>query len=376
MKATTKIKVLQGIRQGKIGGGESYLLGLVEQLDKSRFEPVVLSFTDGPMVDRLRGWGVATHVIYTEKPFDFSVWGKVSRLLREEGIDLVHAHGTRAMSNMFRPAVRSGLPLVYTCHGWSFHRGQHPLVRKVRMVSEKYLTQKASVNICGARASRDEARECFGRFDAEIIYNSIDYQRFNPEGQYKDVRRELGIPADALVVASIARFTHQKQPLLLVEAFARMAQKVPHALLLMVGDGELKEETLQLIEKLGIADRVVQQSFRTDVPDVLAAADIFVLPSLWEVFPIALLEAMAMGKAVIATGVDGTAEMVQHGQNGLLLDLNHLLPDLEAALLELGTNEARRKQLGANALASVANKYRIDELARKNEQIYQRLAAR
>ena len=72
-----KIKVLECIRQGQIGGGESHLLSLVENLDRDRFEPVVLSFTDGPMVERLRALKVRTHIIYTEKPFDVSKWRKV-----------------------------------------------------------------------------------------------------------------------------------------------------------------------------------------------------------------------------------------------------------------------------------------------------------
>ncbi|HXB90916.1 MAG TPA: glycosyltransferase, partial [Puia sp.] len=96
MQKGKKIRILEGIRQGKIGGGESYLLGLVEHMDRSRFEPVVLSFTDGPMVERLRAKGIPAHVIHTEKPFDVRVWGKVKSLLEREEIDIVHAHGTRA----------------------------------------------------------------------------------------------------------------------------------------------------------------------------------------------------------------------------------------------------------------------------------------
>src|SRR5215471_4460681 len=93
-----KIRVLECIRQGKIGGGESHLLNLVEYLDKSRFESVVLSFTQGPMIDRLQQMGVGTDVIYTVKPFYLTKWGKVKELLKEKKVDLIHAHGTRAAS--------------------------------------------------------------------------------------------------------------------------------------------------------------------------------------------------------------------------------------------------------------------------------------
>src|SRR5690348_7762735 len=122
MEVPKKIRILEGIRQGKIGGGESYLLSLVENLDRDRFEPVVISFTDGPMVERLRSQGITTYVIYTETPFDVRVWKRVQKVMADESIDLVHAHGTRAASNMFWAAKKKGLPFIYTCHAWSFHR--------------------------------------------------------------------------------------------------------------------------------------------------------------------------------------------------------------------------------------------------------------
>src|SRR3989337_1879055 len=100
MSPRKKIKVLECIRQGQIGGGESHLLSLVENIDRTEFEPVVLSFTDGPMIDRLKEMRVDSHVIPTNRPFDFTKWSRVKDLLREEQVDLVHAHGTRAASNI------------------------------------------------------------------------------------------------------------------------------------------------------------------------------------------------------------------------------------------------------------------------------------
>lgn len=371
---TKKITVLEGIRQGKVGGGESYLMGLVENLDQSRFRPVVLSFTEGPMVDYLRGKGVATHVIHTEKPFDMRVWPKVAALIKNEGVDIVHAHGTRAMSNMYRAALQQKLPLVYTCHGWSFHRDQNPLVRNLRILSEKYLASKTDANICGSKANRDEARKAFGRFKARIIYNSIDHKRFSPYNSYRNLREELGIADDQIVVASVARFTVQKQPLKLIAAFAEVCKEVRNATLLMVGDGEDKKKTVELVKKLGIEDRVVMQPFRQDVPDLLAAADVFVLPSLWEGFPIALIEAMSMGKAVIATAVGGTPEMVTHNFNGILIGVENLQAELQSQLIRLCRDKSLRQHLSANAIATIYNQYKVETLARKNETVYEKLA--
>lgn len=368
-----KVRILEGIRQGKIGGGESYLLGLVENLDREHFEPVVLSFTDGPMVDRLRAEGIETHVLYTDTPFDIRIWKKVKNLIAELDIDIIHAHGTRACSNLFWAARRLRLPMVYTCHAWSFHLDQHLLVRKLRIWGEDFLTARMDVNICGCEANKNTGKRLFRDFDAVVIYNSIDSKRFNPYDEHKDIRADLGIGKDELVIVSVARFTSQKQPLKLIRAFARLSAQVPGTRLLMIGDGEEKEAAIRLIHSLGIGDKVILQPFRQDIPDVLAASDIYVLPSLWEAFPIALLEAMSMGKAVIGTNVDGTPEIIRDRENGLLIEIDDLETNLERAMTELSTDQGLREQLQQNAISSIYNKYTVENLARKNEHIYREL---
>jgi glycosyltransferase involved in cell wall biosynthesis len=368
-----KIRILEGIRQGRIGGGESYLLGLVENLDREHFDPVVLSFTDGPMVDRLRAQGIETHVLYTETPFDIRIWKKVKNLIAELDIDIVHAHGTRACSNLFWAARRLQLPMIYTCHAWSFHLDQHPLVKKMRIWSEDFLTSRMDVNICGCEANKNTGKQLFRDFEAVVINNSIDSRRFNPYDEYKDIRAELGIGKEELVIVSVARFTSQKQPLKLIRAFARLSGRVPKVRLLMIGDGEEKEAAVKLIRSLGIGEKVILQPFRQDIPDVLAGSDIYVLPSLWEAFPIALLEAMSMGKAVIGTNVDGTPEIIRDRENGLLIGIDDLEADLEKALVELSTDQELRERLQQNAIRSIYNKYTVENLARKNENIYREL---
>lgn len=368
-----KIRILEGIRQGKIGGGESYLLSLVENLDRSVFEPVVLSFTDGPMVDRLRSLNITVHVIYTEKPFDFRVWKKVKQLMIDEDIDIVHAHGTRANSNMFWAAKQLKLPLIYTCHAWSFHIDQNPVVKKIRILSERFLTSKTDVNICGCIANKETGKKLLGNFDAVVINNSVDSKKFNPYNTYKDLRPELGLGKDDIVIASIARFTLQKQPLKLIAAFAEVAKRIPNAKLLMVGDGEQKEKAITLIKELGISNQVVLQPFRNDVPELLANVDIFVLPSLWEAFPIALLEAMSMGRAVIGTNVDGTPEIIEAGQNGLLIEIDELEKNLAKAMIQLCEDGSLREKLQQNALKSIYNRYNVETLAQRNEEVYRSL---
>lgn len=373
MSTSPKIKLLETIRQGQIGGGESHLLSLVENLDRTRFDPVVLSFTEGPMVDRLQEMKIPVEVIPTTKPFNFTVWGKVKDLMRRHQIQLVHAHGTRACSNVFQPARSLDLPLVYTIHGWSFHDDQHPLLKKIRVMGEKLLTRKADTNISVSSSNQQTGKKYFSDFESIVVNNGIDQQKFNPERQLKDIRQELGIPATSKLILFVARFIHQKQPLVLLRSFALAVQQDPQLRLLMVGDGDQKPEALALVQQLGIADKVVFEKFRQDVPDVLAAADIFVLPSLWEGLPIGLLEAMAMGKAIIGTKVDGTSEVIQHNQNGLLLDVEGLEQHLAKALLALAADPEKCRMLGKAARATISNTYSASTMTRQIEEIYLKL---
>ena len=179
------------------------------------------------MVDRLRKNGIKTYVIHTEKPFDVRVWKKVKEVMDKEKVDVVHAHGTRANSNMFWAAQKNHVPLVYTCHAWSFHIDQNPVKKKLRILGEQFLTNKANVNICGSVANRDTGKKLFGNFDAVVIHNSIDSKKFNPYNSYKNLREELGFNESDIVIASIARFTLQKQPLKLIRAFKDVAEQIP-----------------------------------------------------------------------------------------------------------------------------------------------------
>jgi glycosyltransferase involved in cell wall biosynthesis len=370
-----KIKVLECIRQGQIGGGESHLLSLVENLDREQYDPFVLSFTEGPMVAKLQALGIRTRVIHSHRPFDMGKWRKVRKLMQAERPELIHAHGTRACSNTLWAARSLGIPLVYTIHGWSFHDDQVPLVRKLRVLGEKYLTSRSSQNIAVSSSNLRSGQDLIPGLRAEVIPNGIDLARFSPWGSFTDIRRELGIPEDALLILFIARFTSHKQPLALIRAFGEIDPILPKARLLMVGDGDQKTEGQGLARDLKLDQKIYFQDFRQDVPDILAAADIFVLPSLWEGLPIGLIEAMAMGKAVIASQVDGTKEIVDPGKTGLLVPPRDI-SSLSGALTRLGQDPDLRKRLGTQAMDRVRQQFDAGRMTREIERLYSRLISR
>ena len=179
----------------------------------------------------------------------------------------------------------------------------------------------------------------------------------------------------AKLVLFLARFTHQKQPLVLLKSFIEAVKKDPDLFLLMVGDGEQKNEAVELLKASGVSKNILLLPFRQDVPDLLAAADIFVLASLWEGLPIALLEAMAMGKAIIATKVDGTKEILTHKENGYLIDIENLQKNLENALLEVGSDNELRSRMEKSARNTVKDRFNAVTMTEQIQKIYQQVIA-
>lgn len=371
--ARQKIRVLETIRQGQIGGGETHLLDLVEHLDKSEFEPVVLSFTDGPMIDRLQQLDIPVHIIPTTRPFDMTKWASVKTFIEQQQVDLVHAHGARACSNVFWASHKLHRPLVYTIHGWSFHDDQNPIVRTIRTKGEQVLTQRADVNISVSASNQATGHSRLSNFQSVVINNGINLQKFDPSRSLGNLRAELGISSEAIVVSFVARFTHQKQPITLLNAFAQAVKQNPKLHLLMVGDGEQRADVDALVSQLPCQDRITLTSFRQGVPAVLAAADIYVLPSLWEGLSIALLEAMSMGKAIIATRTDGTKEVIVDQKNGILIGLDNLEVDLTSALVRLSRDTEQQQKLGNEARQTIATGFDAATMTDTVASIYRQL---
>lgn len=368
MLPNRKIKILQTIRQGKVGGGETHVLDLVNELDKEKFESVILSFTEGPMVEKLKADGFKTYVVPTEKPFNYKVWKEVKKIVTDENIDLIHAHGTRANSNTFSSAKALKIPILYTVHGWSFHPDQNPLVKLIRTLSERFLVRMADRTICVSQSNLNEGKQKFPMPAASVIVNGINQLKFNPDLEYTDIRAEFGIPADVVLVGYIARITAQKEPLTFLKAISKIPATVK-VKFLIVGDGDMKEEMVAMADNLALRSRIIFENFRSDIPAILNGIDIFCLPSLWEGLPIALLEAMAMRKAIIATAIDGTKDLVSHHVDGLLIPTANPDKLAEAMTLLIG-DQALRQRLGEAAGKNIRENFNIGTMTRKVEQEY------
>jgi len=364
-------KVLEVIRQGQIGGGESHLLDMVTFLDKERFEPVCLSFTSGEMINRLQAMGIRCYVIDTLKPFDLKIQRQIVDLLRHEQIEIIHAHGSRAASNMIWPARKLRIPLVYTVHGWSFHDDQGKFSRTLRLLSEKLICSFACQVICVSQSNANTGRKSFGLKNAVVIENGINLVKFNPDGQFNDLRTSFGFASDDFVAGFIARCTKQKSPLDFLEAVRLAHENNPKVKGLFVGEGDMDAEVDAFISAHQMSDYVYRSKFRTDVPDLLHCIDIYCLPSLWEGLSIALLEAMAMGKAIVATPTDGTKEVISHENNGLLIPYSQPQA-LADALMRLYGNKSLLEQCGNHAHQLVAQRFDARRVSDVVSEIYNR----
>ncbi|NIG56309.1 glycosyltransferase family 4 protein [Chitinophaga sp. Cy-1792] len=369
MHSNRKIRVLQTIHQGRVGGGERHVLDLVSTIDTSRFEPIVLSFTEGPMVDTLRMMQIPVFVIATERPFDFRVWGAVKKLLKEQRIDMVHVHGSRANTNILWIARSMGLPVIYTVHGWSFHNELPFWNRKARIFAERLITRRTGINITVSESNRQTGMQVIQGFRSVVIRNGVNLNSFTPDIDGGHVRESYGFKATDIVVGFIVRMTIQKDPLGMVRAFAAAHAIQPALKLLMVGEGPLKSEVMELAARLGLDHAVVFDDFRQDIPRILKAIDIYCLPSLWEGFPIGVLEAMAMGKAIIASDVDGTREALEDNVSGILIPPRNTAV-LSATLLKLANDPALRCRLANAALQRARAEHSITAMTTKIEEVY------
>lgn len=358
------LNVLEIIRQGETGGGESHLYDLVKGFDLVHIKPIIVSFTDGNMITKMKELGITCHVIPSNKAFDFNVMRKIKQIAKQEHISLIHAHGSRAASNSVLIAKQLNIPFIYTVHGWSFHEGQNKLVYALRALSEKMICAQSDCVIC---VSQDNALTGKAVFSLQlqktrVIENGVDTTLFDPY-QRRPIREELGLMPNDYAVAFIGRVTLQKDPLTFIEAvhIAHLHDKRIKGIL--IGEGDMDEEVNKYIQSHSLGHIVKHLPFRHDIPQVLASVQVYSLCSLWEGLSIGLLEAMAMQKAIIATPTDGSRSVIKNGQNGIIIPSQS--PQLlSKKILYYLNHTSEAQQYGQNARQLVIERfgsYRVSE---------------
>jgi glycosyltransferase involved in cell wall biosynthesis len=259
----------------------------------------------------------------------------LTRLLRARSFDVVHTHCAKAGAIGRSAARRAGTPrIVHTYHGFPFHEFQSSIRRRTYVEIERRLGRFTDVTLCvGAGVAAEAIRRGLASPErVRTIGVAVDGPRVavasmsarNPQARRR-ARAALGVPPEGLVVGTVGRLTYQKAPEDFVAAMVALGR--PEVVGVLVGGGELEERMGRLTGSLS-RPRVLMAGERTDVLEVLPAFDVFVLPSLYEGLPTAIVEAMVCGVPVVATAVNAVPDLVVPGETGLLVPPGR--PDLIA----------------------------------------------
>jgi len=265
-----------------------------------------------------------------------------------------------------------GVPMVYTVHGWSFHQDQSPAIKQLRVFSEKILCAMSSQVICVSESNRSTGKDAFGLNNAVVIENGIDLTRFNVSNKFKNIRAEFGFSSQDFIVGFFGRMTIQKDPITFIKAIKEASSVNPNVKALLVGEGDLDREVSAAIIENNLQTIISRSLFRLDVPDLLAAIDVFCRPSLWEGLSIALIEAMAMKKAVLVTPTDGTKEIIQDGFNGSLIEFEDF-KSIARKILNYASDNQVVSSHGENAFSFVRERFDATRVSESVENIYKRI---
>ncbi len=390
MTDAPSLTVLQVVRNLDIGGAQEVVVTLARQLEELGHQPVVCSFRDGPLRADLEQSGVPVellapqgHSILALPAWAVETWRirrALASIVERYSVDVVQTHLLRNLDFVAASLPRrSGRPLVYwTIHNSNFtlrreHLDRHRWLLKPKRWAYRRMYRRWVSRVSGVIAVSDEVRESIVdelglASHITVIPNGVDVDRYGPTEERARVREELDVPPDAVLMVMVGTFKRQKGHAFLIDAAAEVLPAHPEARLVLVGDGELRGEMEQRVRDAQLDDAVRFLGNRRDVPRILGAADCFVLPSLWEGLPMALLEAMAAQLPCLGTEVSGTSQAMVPGVTGLLVAPGDS-DALGAAMSELLGDDGRRRAMGCAATRRVeelfsARKQALDHLAR------------
>jgi glycosyltransferase involved in cell wall biosynthesis len=361
-------RVIQLLATGGTGGAQESVIALLRHLDPSRFDVEAVALTDGRAVRRLRDLGIRVTVLPPQD--DESTVRELVALLRRREIDLLHAHLFRAELIGVRAAQVAGTPVVVATAHSSRVRSPEDIAALATITPS--IDRLIAPSVAIAAKLRAEGR---GAADITVVPNGVDLDRFSPHRSNREaaeLRAALGIPPDAFLIGVVARLEPEKGHRYLLEALPAIVDAVPNAWLLLVGEGSQTDALRAQARALPLpaSERVVFAGFQTDVEAVTQALDVAVMPSLREAQGLALLEAMAARRPVVASAVGGIPETIRDGVDGLLVPAAD--PDaLATAMVRLARDPRLRDRLAASGRRRVVDRFSVVASVRQVEGIYE-----
>jgi glycosyltransferase involved in cell wall biosynthesis len=352
-------------RADPIGGAQIHVRDLAAELLRQGHSPTVLLSGSGPFIDDLRARGIPVivlrHLVNPIRPYhDIHALREIVGTIKELGPDLITAHGAK-VGILGRLAARHlRLPLIVTVHGWACAPGTPPIQAAVSRGLERAIGALACKVITVSEFDRQFGLRAKLVTDTRVVtvHNGMPDI---PRGLRADPGRS---PARLIM---IARFEPQKDHATLLRALGGLLHH--HWELDLVGDGPLRQEMEALAASLSIRERVHFLGQRTDVDRLLAKAQISVLASNWEGFPLSILEAMRAGLPIVASNVGGVAEAVEENQTGYVVPRGDV-ESFRARVAELLDSPALRSQFGAAGRRRYEEQFTLGRLVEKTLAVY------
>jgi glycosyltransferase involved in cell wall biosynthesis len=358
-----------GVRGSSIHGVSRLFSWWFPRYDRSRFDVSLLGLKHPePATAWLSEQGIPVHHLGRSR-FDPRIFTDLVGEARRRRARILHVHGYAAADFGRLAARAAGARLVLHEH---FADPRMPVYQSLADRLLARLTDRAIAVSASTRAFLVE-RRFVPEQRVRLIWNGAPLDDFAPVPRPRAlaVRLGLGLPEQATVVGSIGRLNLQKGHRHLLDAAARLLPRRPEVRFLIAGDGDLREPLERQAADLGVAGRTVFAGHRTDVPDLLGAIDVFCISSLYEGTPLALFEAMAAGKAIVSTAVDGCREVLEDGKSALLVPPAD--PDALAAALERVVSQPElRESLRRHALEA-SRRYDVAAAVEAMQSLYEEL---
>lgn len=359
------MKIIHMIDRLPPDGAERLLVDVLKNRQTDWDYQVVCLVSGGLLVQELTDMDVPVKIFAKKRGIDLRLLWQLTQYLRQQKPDVVHTHLFTADSWGRLAAYFAGVPLIFaTVH--SINSWKKPLHHRIDRCLSRISQQVIACSPVVATSLKTVSHIAADKITT--ISNGIDLSRFQ-NCQAIDLQKTFGISPDTVTLAVIGRLhpaKGQQDVLPLMQTYLNMGLKVH---LLLVGEGELKNEIEAEIQQRDLAQVVTLTGQRQDIPELLASIDILVMPSRWEGLPMVLLEAMLMQKAVIAYGVGGIPDVIRNDENGLLIKAKQRF-ELEKQLHRLIMDADLRQRLGQAAQQTVEQHYNAKLVAKRYEKRY------
>ena len=352
------------------GGAERVISTLAATLNQGQFRIIVGLFRPGWLQGECEALGVRTSVMPLAGRFKLQWFRACLRLLRGERVALIHAHEFSAILCGWIVATLAGVPFVATVHGKNY------FWEKLRRRVAYRLVSRQGTMVAVSQDLKQFVCEKVGVAEnrVEVIYNGVAPAQTVTDEEAQQCKAELGISGCYPVLGVVGSLYPVKGHRFLLEAMPEIIRRWPKARLLVIGRGELEVALKEQVAQLAIGAHIHFLGMRQDVPRLLSVLDAFVLPSLSEGLSLALLEAMASGKPVVATLVGGNPELIDHGQTGFLVQPEDAR-DLAANLVKLLSDPGMMQQFGRQAAERVRQYFSMGQMVDRYRDLYARSLA-